>query len=134
MTAVYPHSGVGLLHVFQRSTCRSISGTTNTRKAAGQLTYDIGSAGVPPHMAPPKLGEQRWLGCGLALTSQAAVQEVLQRPVQALVPLLLICALDVCKKIEGFVCRTRLWATLLQLFQYEQVPAVPNGTIAFKAQ
>ena len=108
-------------------------GTKAICKARGQLTYDIGSAGVPPHMAPPKLGKhsQRGLSCSLALTSQAVVQEVLQRPVQALIPLLLICALDVCKS-RRIMCLTRLWNTLLQLLQYEQVPAVRNGISVLK--
>ncbi len=75
-------------------------------KARWQLTYDIGSASVAPHMAPPQFGEhsQRRLGRSLALIPQAAVQEVLQRPVQTLIPLFLICALDVCNNTEN-VCQ-----------------------------
>ena len=54
--------------------------------------------------APPELCEHRQggLGCGLALTAQAPVQEVLQGPVQALVALLLVCALYVCAICTAF--------------------------------
>ena len=50
-------------------------------------------------MAPPQLCEhsQCWLSCSLCLVADAPIQKVLQRSVQALIPLLLVGTLDVCR-------------------------------------
>lgn len=68
-------------------------------------TYHIGGASIAPHLTPPKLSQDRqsrFCG-GLPLIGQAAVEEVLQGAIQPLIPLLLVCALYVCRECSKVV-------------------------------
>lgn len=81
-------------------------------------TYNIHSSGVSPDVASPQLRQhsQGLLRSNVIVGGQQTVQEVLDAPVQLLIPVLLICTLDICRAaVHQLLMAVLLHGSRLQL-------------------